>query len=382
MVVPGPGAQTELLPPMPGAAPADVPLPPVIEEVETVQQGPVQCPHCGMLSRPGLTCEWCNQDLRSAAEPAGLPSAAPPSARAGLTARWVAIHRVDLVACLRTAAVLAVVPVVALQGQAYALRAVGGLLGGAGSFTGFRMAGAMRGTVISVIFAVAAALIGTLVIVSAFNLVARLTNGFRIRLREPVSWGAGTRELARVSPLWALVVGGLGGAFGGLAVATLFVVLMEVLRSALRGAVFSPDLSETGQLLLVLPAWYALVGGIGMTASSLIYNVIAPMWGGIGFEAEPLHELSGPGQAPAQSGAEGRVRVRTIDVMRSGLVGVIAWLVAVAIVSLLMLLMGAPPSLRVLVGNMIFAFIIGVVAAGIYNLVGLLTGGLEVETRG
>ncbi len=383
MVVPGRGVQSEPpLPPAAGAAATEVPLPPVIEEAEVVQQGQVRCPHCGMESQPGLACEWCNQDLLGAAEPGGQPPAAPPQARVAPTARWVAIHRVDLVACLRTAAVLAVVPVLALQAQAYALRVLGGLLGAGRGFTAFRIGGAMRGTIVSVLFALAAALIGTLVVVGAFNLVARLTNGFRIRLREPVSWAVGTRELARISPLWALVVGALSGAFAGLAAATLFVVLMQGLRSALRGAMPSPDLSETGQLLVIVPLWYALVGGISMAASSLIYNVIAPMWGGIGFEAEPLQEASGPGQGPLHAAAEGRVRVRGIDVLRSGLVGAIAWLVAVVAVSLLMLLMGGPPSLRVLVGNVIFAFIVGLVAAGIYNLVGLLTGGLEVETRG
>jgi hypothetical protein len=354
----------------------EVALPPVIEGAEAAEPGQVRCPHCGMESRAGPTCEWCNKDLPGAvASPAAERAAAP-------TARWIAIHRVDLVACLRTAAVLAVVPVLGLQAQAYVLRAVSGLLGGARGLTPLRIGGAMRGTIISVLFALVVALIGTLVTVGAFNLVARLTNGFRIRLREPVSWAAGTRELARVSPLWALVVGGLGGAFAGLVAATLLLVVMQGMKSAWRGTVPSLDLSGTGQLLVILPVWYALAGGVGMAVSSLIYNVITPMWGGIGLEVEPLHQPSGADRTPLASAAEGPVRVRGIDVVRSGLVGAIAWLVAVAAGALLGLLLGGFPSLRVLIGNVVFAFVVGVVAAGIYNLVGLIMGGLEVETSG
>lgn len=227
-----------------------------------------------------------------------------------------------------------------------------------------------------------------------FNLVVKWPGGLPIRFREPVDWEPGTRELTRVGPLSALLVGLITSAVGGLA-AAIGGAMFALIRPEAPAGIWAGG--RAALTLLLAPVCLGVLSGALNGVSSLAYNLLAPMWGGIGFEAAPLQQPSRGERSPTPTTEDRRPRVQAIGWWQWGLVSAIAAPIVALIALVVEVIVSGPvawalaiPAIlvalpRMVIGlpiSVIAGFIGGALAALVYNLAGLITGGLEVETRG
>jgi len=199
--------------------------------------------------------------------------------RTGAVTDRAVIQYVDPVSYLKNAAALSLVYVVISQGIGYAFRAAGRFATQA-AFPLLPTAGSALQIGISLI----ATLVGVTLLVFIFNIVARWTNGFPIRFREQANWTAATRELSRVNPVSALLVGLLTGAIGGLLLGALMAALMTVVARFAGGSTAMSGIPIAAIMLLGVPLWCAVWTGLLSAVLSLVYNLLAPAWGGVRFE--------------------------------------------------------------------------------------------------
>ncbi len=271
-------------PPPPAPVSADAYYSPedaIIEEEELHHEGQVQCPHCHMATRQGPICEWCNQALAPAGAPApGQPASPPPpmapSRSAATAAGGALIHALDPGSYLKNVVVLGFVYVLLSQGVGFLFGSVRAL--GKGP-TGLALNRPMAAP--QFVMVLIGTMIGSGLLLVVFNLVARWTNGFPLRFREPTDWSAGTRELKRVSPLSGLLVGLVTGAVVGLLLA---VVVNGILGGVLRSVAPTARSATMGALLLLVPLWSAVWSGVLTAVLCLVYNLLAQAWGGVRFE--------------------------------------------------------------------------------------------------
>jgi hypothetical protein len=236
-----------------------------------------------MATRQGPVCEWCNQALAPAGapgEPVPPPSPMAPARPMGAITDRAVIQYVEPLSYLKNAAVLALVYVAISQGIGYALR---GAVGRFGSPSGFPLM-ATGGTALSFVISLVTTLVAACLLVFVFNVVARWTNGFPVRFREQTAWAATTRELTRIDPVSALLVGLVTGAIGGLLVGVLGAVLVTAAMRFPGAPTAVSGVPIAALMLLGVPVWCGVWSGLAGAVLSLIYNLLAPAWGGVRFQ--------------------------------------------------------------------------------------------------
>jgi hypothetical protein len=249
----------------------------------------------------------------------------------------------------------------------------------------------IQGILFSLIFPPAAAWAAARV----FNWVAAWPGGVPIHFRRPVDWEPGARELTHVGLRSALPV----ALIPALGMTPMVVIgsMATLIQPLLSGASAKP-----GQALAVLlvSAVPAVLSSLATAAYIVAYNLLARLTGGIAFRLTPLKEPLGeePGSTPITP--ERRPRVKAIGWWQCGLVFAMAapvvklvellvrFIIAgpIAWAGLAYQLMGALAALPGIASGLVAAatagFIAGAIAALMYNAIGLLTGGVEIETRG
>jgi len=292
---------------------------------------------------------------------------------------------------IKNVAVLSVVYVVVTNGLAYALR----LVQSGGSPFGFTpfLGGA---TALNVVGGLVGAVLGACLTVVVFNWVAGRSNGFPVRFRAPAPWASGTRELKRVGPVSAMVTGALAGAAGGLLVVVLVLVLEGALSSAMGGGFGSQGAAAAAVMLVAMPVGMGVWTGLVALGLSALYNVLAPAWGGIQFESA-IAPAAGLGHSVRPD--DRAARVSGVGVWQTGLIVAAEALVLAVIVVVITLVglsglrsaagMGAMAAagsvvtvVVMLVVYPVLGFISGAVTALVYNLAGLVAGGVEIEAVG
>ena len=222
-----------------------------------------------------------------------------------------------------------------------------------------------------------AALVGALVL----NLVAGKTRGWRVRLREKRAWPAGERRVRWVSVASALRMATLAA---GVAVAVPTAATFG-LAMALGGLPPSP-VALLGRLLV--PAGYILRVVLVATVAAAVYNWLAQRSGGL--QLVVSEGARAPSVSALGEGAE-QVRVRGVGVLIPGLLGM-TWALgcAVSVSAFIMtdLLVSTGEGLTLL-GQFVtvsvvyvpLGFLLGALAACMFSLAGLVTGGLRVEVE-
>jgi len=379
-------------PPAPGPVPPPPPFPPaprggpVVEE-EAPEAGGPRCPSCGMVTRQGRVCEWCNATLAAPAPPPPAVPPPPPSpmseARAGM-ADGALVQYVAPGPFIKNLAVLSVVYVAVTNGLAFGLQ---GLLSGR-SPLGFMpfMGGA---SALNVVIGIVASILSVCLTVVIFNWVAGWGSGFPVRFRAPAPWASGTRELRRIGPVSAMVTGALVGAVGGLLLGLLMLVAVAVLASVSGGAYGSAGMTVVAAMLLGVPLGSGVWMGLVALGLSALYNVLAPAWGGIQFQSAIASTAHGV------PGADGPPRASGVGAWQTGVI-VAAEALVFAVFGVVIALVGmsglrsagmgpmagagsAVMVVAMLVIYPVLGFISGAVTALIYNLAGLIAGGVEIE---
>lgn len=292
---------------------------------------------------------------------------------------------------IKNAAALAVVYVVATNGLRYAL----GLLR-AGGFPAVGVPFGAGASVLNLVIGIGSAVLGVCLAVVVFNWLAGQGDGFPLRFRAPAPWTSGTRELRRMSPGSAMCTGALAGAFLGLLLGLCALVLLGGLAGALGGGTGWQVGALAAGMLLGVPVGMGVWTGLVALGLSALYNVLAPAWGGIQFQsAIASTAVAEYGVRPAERSA----RVSGIGVWQTGVIGAAEALVvsvfAIVLVLLPMSRLTPSPGLGpmtaagsvvtvvvMLVVYPVLGFISGVVTALVYNLAGLVAGGVEIEAVG
>jgi hypothetical protein len=292
---------------------------------------------------------------------------------------------------IKNVAVLSVVYVVVTNGLAYVLRLLqpGGSVPGVTPFLG-------GATALNVVFGLIGAVLGACLTVVVFNWVAGRGSGFPVRFRAPAPWVSGTRELRRIGPVSAMITGALGGAAGGLLVMLLALVLGGALSGAMGGGFGSQGAAAAAVLLVGMPVGMGVWLGLVALGLSALYNVLAPAWGGVQFESA-IAPAAGLGHSVRPD--DRSARVSGVGVWQTGLIVAAEALVLAVIVIVIVLVgmssfmsgagMGAMAAAgsvvavaAALVVYPVLGFISGAVTALVFNLAGLIAGGVEVEAVG
>ncbi len=365
-----------------------------MSEEDAHEEGWVECPHCHVATRPGLTCEWCHGALAppraaAAGEPVLPPPPMAPPQPSTVATRAALVHALNAGSYLKNAAVLVAAYVLLTQGLGYLVGTLGGgalvkTLGGGAPFASAGVSAANFAITLAV------SLLGAGLVLPAVNVVARWTGGIPLRFRESADWPTGVRELRSVSPISGLRVGLVTGAVWGL---VMEVVLAAGMMVPVRGA-GGPSIAM-GWVFVVVFLSCALGTPAATATLCLVYNLLAQAWGGIRFETAVGQRTEA---CPMRNDGTARARVAGVGVWQWGLIGgaalvapaVIVFVAGLAVTLLMQSHVTGPPvgvgSLGMLpiflIAYPVIGCIAGMVAALIYNLAGVTVGGLEIETSG
>ena len=216
--------------------------------------------------------------------------------------------------------------------------------------------------------------VGCVVVVTLLlALAVRFTGGMKLRFREPMVWRDGRRELLAVTPVSALV----------LALSLWFVCLVMPV-----GVVLFVEWATGGSFLYADWEEYVAPVGVGLwfalmaPAWAFLYGKLTPLWGGIEFECRG-GSVATSGQ---QVGEVDRIALRSIWFLQPALV----CMVLGGLIVLIPLVMEPEyfdewEAWLELGGIAVFTsaggFVAGTLLAGIYWLIGWVTGGLRVDVR-